>query len=108
MRTHGGTPHTPEHCKIELREISDYIENFIVNVFDDRVGNVNNKGKYHSSITGTPLIPINSVSNIVQRVLHITLAIVFKLFEMILSEVRRPDRNQITEVQIKIEKGTGV
>ena len=104
LKTHGGTPHTPESCKIELREISDYMENFIANVVDDRVGTVNRKGKHHFSIIGTPLIPITSLSNIVPPVLHITLGIVLKLFEMILSEVRKLDCNRITEVQKEIEK----
>ena len=36
--------------------------------------------------------------------LHITLGIVLKLFEMILSEVRKLDCNHITEVQKEIEK----
>ena len=36
--------------------------------------------------------------------LHITLGIVLKLFEMILSEVRKLDCNRITEVQKEIEK----
>ena len=103
MKTHGGTPHTPEICKIELREISDYMENFIANVVDDRVGNVNRKGKHHSSIIGTPLIPI-SLSNIAPPVLYITLGIVLKLFEMILSEVRKLDCNHIPEVQKVIEQ----
>ena len=93
MKTHGGTPYSPENCKIELSKISDYLENFIA-VVSDKVGNVNRKGKHHSSIIGSPLIPITSLSNIVPPVLHITLGIVLKLFEMILSEVRKLDRNQ--------------
>ena len=36
--------------------------------------------------------------------LHITLGIVLKLFEMILSEVRKLDRNHITAAQKEIEK----
>ena len=104
LKTHGGTLHTPESCKVELREISDYMENFIANVVDDRVGTVNRKGKHHSSIIGTPLISITSLSNIVPPVLHITLGIVLKLFEVILSEVRKLDCNRITEVQKEIEK----
>ena len=104
MKTHGSTPHTPENCKIELREISDFMENFVANVVDDRVGTVNTKGKHHFSIIGTPLIPITSLSNVVPPVLHITLGIVLKLFEMILSEVRKLDCNHITEVRKKKEK----
>ena len=91
LKTHDGTPHTPENYKIELREISDHMENFIADVVDDRVGTVNRKGKHHSSIIGTPLIPVTSLSNIVPPVLHITLGIVLKLFDMILSEVRKLD-----------------
>ena len=103
MKTHGGTPYTPENCKIDLSKISDYLENFIA-VVSDKVGNVNRKGKHHSSIIGSPLIPITSLSNIVPPVLHITLGIVLKLFEMILSEVRKLDRNHITAAQKEIEK----
>ena len=104
LKMHGGTPHTPENCKIKLREISDFMENFAANVVDDRVGTVNTKGKHHFSIVGTPLIPITSLSNVVPPVLHITLGIVLKLFEMILSEVRKLDCNHITEVRKKKEK----
>ena len=104
LKTHGGTHHTPENCRIELTGISNYMENFIANVVNDRVGNVNKRRKHHSSIIGTSLIPITSLSNIVPPVLHITLDIILKLFEMILSEVRKLDCNHITEVQKKIEK----
>ena len=85
---HGGTTYTPENCKIELRKISDYMENFIA-VVSEKVVNVNRKGKHHSSIIGSPLIPITSLSNIVPPVMHITLGIVLKLFEMILCEDRK-------------------
>ena len=71
---------------------------------DYRVGTVNTKGKHHFSIIGTPLILITSLSNIVPPVLHITLGIVLKLFEMILSEVRKLDCIHITEVRKKKEK----
>ena len=87
LKMHGGTPHTPENCKIELREISDFMQNFVPNVLDDRLGTINRKGK-HYSIIGTHLIPITSLSNIVPPVLYITLGIVLKLFEIILFEVR--------------------
>ena len=104
LKTHGGTHHTPENCRIELTEISNYMENFIANVVDDRVGNVNKRRKHHFSIIGTSLIPITSLSNTATPVLNITLGIVLKLLEMILSEVRKLDCNHITEVQKKIEK----
>ena len=103
MKTHGGTPYTPENCKIELSEISDYMENFIA-VVSEKVVNVNRKGKHHSSIIGSNLIPITSLSNIVPPVMHITLGIVLKLFEMILCEDRKLDRNHITAAQKEIEK----
>ena len=38
LKTHGGTHHTPENCKVELKEISDFTENFVANVVDDRMG----------------------------------------------------------------------
>ena len=79
------------------------MENFVPNVVDDRLRTVNSKEK-HSSIFGTPLIPITSLSNIVPPVLRITLGIVLKLFEMILSEVRKLDCNHTIEVQKKIEE----
>ena len=103
LKTHGGTPHTLENCKIELMEISDFKQNFAANV-EDRVGTVNRKGKHHFSIIGVPLIPITSLSNIVPPVLHITLGIVLKLFEMILSEIWKLDCNHITEIQKLFEK----
>ena len=63
LKTHSGTPHAPKNCKIELREISDFMENFVANVVDYRVGTVNKKGKHHCSIIGTSLIPITPLSN---------------------------------------------
>ena len=75
------------------------MENFLFNVVDHRVGTVNKKEKHQFSIIGTPLISITSLLNIVPPLLHISLGIVLKLFEMILSEVRRLDCNHITHVQ---------
>ena len=45
LKTHRDTPHTPKNCKKELREICDFMENFLSNVVDYRVGTVNKKGK---------------------------------------------------------------
>ena len=69
------------------------MENFVANVVDHRVGTVNKKGKHDFSIIGTPLISITTLLNILPSVLHITLGIVLKLFEMILSEVWKLDCN---------------
>ena len=90
---------TVKNCKIELRENSDFMKNFVANIVDYTVGPINKKEKYHFSIIETHLIPITTLSNIVPPVLHITLGIVLKLFEMILSEVRKLDCNHITEVE---------
>ena len=103
LKMHSGTPHTPKSCKIELKEISDFMENFLANIVN-MVGTVNKKVKHNSSIIGTSLIPITPLSNIVQPVLHVTLGIVLKLFEMVLSKVRELDCNHITEVCKKVEK----
>ena len=83
MKTHGGTPLTPENWFIELTEISDFMESFVATVIDDRAGAVSRKGKNHSNITGSPLVAIISLSNIILQVLRITLGIVFTLFEMV-------------------------
>ena len=104
FKTHSSTPHNPENCNAKLREISDFMENFVANVADDRVGTNKKKRKHDISIIGTLLICITSPSNIVSLVLHITLGIVLKLFEMILSEVRKLDWDHFTEVQKKFEK----
>ena len=89
LKTYGGTSHHPENCTIQLRQISDFMENFVANEVDVRVGTVNKKEKLHFSIIGTPLIPITSLSNIVPPVLHISLSIVLELFETILSDIRQ-------------------
>ena len=47
LKIHSSTPPTPENCKIELREISNFMENFVANVVDDRAGTVNRKGKHY-------------------------------------------------------------
>ena len=86
------------------RALGNVSQTLLRSLVSDKVGNVNRKGKHHSSIIGSPLIPIISLSNIVPPVLHITLGIVLKLFEMILSEVRKLDRNHITAAQKRIEK----
>ena len=72
LKTHSGTPHTLENLKIELKEISDFMENFVANVVDHWVGTVSKKGTHHFSITGTPFIPTTSLSNMVPPVFHIT------------------------------------
>ena len=69
------------------------MENFVANVVDHRVGAVNKKEKHDFSIIGTPLISITTLLNILPSVLHITLGIVLKLFEMILPEVWKLDCN---------------
>ena len=71
------------------RPLGNVSQTLLRSLVSDKVGNVNRKGKHHSSIIGSPLIPITSLSNIVPPVMHITLGIVLKLFEMILCEDRK-------------------
>ena len=70
FKTQGGTFHTLKNCEIELREISDFRQNFVANVVDDRVETVNKTEKHLFGIIGTSIIPITSLSNIVPPVYH--------------------------------------
>ena len=57
----------------------------MANVVDDRGGATNfaKRGKHHLSIVASPCFPILKLSNVVPPVLHITLGITLKLFNML-------------------------
>ena len=92
LREHGDVPHTPETCPLVLRTVDEIREHHVVNVVDDRM-NVSDqamalRGKLHKSIVSSLVFPISSLGNVVPPVLHITLGIVLKMFNMLVEHVK--------------------
>ena len=95
LREHGGVPHTPETCPLVPRTVDEIREHHVANVVDDRMdGNDREmaaRGKLHKSIASSPVFPISSLGNVVPPVLHITLGIVLKMFNMLVEHVKSQD-----------------
>ena len=84
LRNHGGKPHTPAHCFIDLRSLSDYESSYNENLAEDRMGgDLHKTGKFHESIVARSIFPI-ALENVVPPVLHIMLGIVLKLYKILL------------------------
>ena len=62
LRNHGGHPHTPETCSVEVRSVDDYQLNYNENLCDDRChGNMRENGKHHNSVIEKMLFPIKDL-----------------------------------------------
>ena len=95
LQSHGGSPHTPDHCGIPLRSVQELEDCYNENLSDNRGSgnfhpnlNLNKTGRHHSSVSRRNLFPFVCLDNIVPPVLHITLGIVLKLFNLLLSKCR--------------------
>ena len=95
LREHGVVPHTPETCPLVLRTVDEIREHHVANVVDDRMNGSDRamalRGKLHKSIVSSPVFPISSLDNVVPPVLHITLGIVLKMFNMLIEHVKSQD-----------------
>ena len=92
LREHGDVPHTPETCPLVLRTVDEIREHHVANVVDDRINGSDRamalRGKLHKSIVSGLVFPISSLGNVVPPVLHITLGIVLKMFNMLVEHVK--------------------
>ena len=91
LQSHGGSPHTPDHCDIPIRNVQELEGCFNENLSDNRGSgdfhpdlNLNKTERHHSSVSRRNLC----LENIIPPVLHITLGIVLKLFKLLLSKCR--------------------
>ena len=92
LQDHSESFHTPESCPTELRSIQQYYENYNENLADYRHGNnlcVN--GKYHYSVVGPMIFPLKSIEHLVPASLHINLAIVLVLYNLLLDKCKYLD-----------------
>ena len=76
LRNHGGRPHTPHNCDIEMRTVEHYVTSYNENLCDDR-----DNGKHHYNVCEQMLIPIQ---DLVPPVLHIMLGITLLLYNSLL------------------------
>ena len=114
MQSHGGSPHTPDHCDIPLRSVQELEDCYNENLSDNRGSgnfhpnlNLNKTGRHHSSVSRRNLFPFVCLDNIVPPVLHITLGIVLKLFNLLLSKCRvldGVDSKALNHIEKKWEK----
>ena len=67
LQNHGNDPRTPENCKILLRTIMGYHEDYNENLADDDRdnGNMNANSKYHFNVVGPMIFPLNDLSRVV-------------------------------------------
>ena len=95
LREHGVVPHTPETCPLVLRTVDEIRAYHVANVVDDRMDRSDRamvlRSKLHKSIVSIPVFPISSLGNVVPPVLHITLGIVLKMFNMLTEHVKSQD-----------------
>ena len=92
LQNHGGSPHTPQHCEIELRTIEDYQQNYNENLSDDRSNhNMHENEKYHNSIAGPMLFPLKHLDQVVPASLDIMLGIVLLLYNLLLDKCKKID-----------------
>ena len=88
-------PNTPETCPLVLRTVDEIREHHVANVVDDRINGSDRamalRGKLHKSILSGLVFPISSLGNVVPPVLHITLGIVLKMFNMLVKHVKSQD-----------------
>ena len=108
LREHGVVPHTPETCPLVLRTVDEIKEHHVANVVDDRMDGSDwamaLRGKLHKSIVSSPVFPISSLGNVAPPVLHITLGIVLKMFNMLIEHVKSQDSASNEPTMIKVIK----
>ena len=96
LKGHGGMPHTPVHCNLTLRSVLEMEDHYNANLSDDRSGhnqdlNLNKTGRLHASIARRNLFSFLPLDHVVPPVLHITLGIVLRLFNILISKCRSLD-----------------
>ena len=84
--------HVQKHV---LRTVDEIREHHVANVVDGRMDGSDRemalRSKLHKSIVNSLVLPISSLGNVVPPVLHITLGIVLKMFNMLVKHVKSQD-----------------
>ena len=95
LQNHGGVAHTPENCPNEVRTMKDYYENYNENLGDNRSNNnMNENGKFHNSVVGPKIFPLQSIDNLIPASLHINLGVVLLLYNLLLEKCKKVDSEQ--------------
>ena len=95
LRNHGGRPHTPHDCDIEMRTVEQYVTSYNENLCDDRNnGKIRDNGKYHYNVCEQMLIPIQDLANVVPPVLHIMLGVTLLLYNSLLHFCQQLDEEE--------------
>ena len=107
LRQHGPKPHNPENCATACpqREVSDFVLNFVASKADDRK---KVSGKDHFSITKRTLVPFTSLYQVVPPVLHITLGIVLKLYNLLQKSIMTEDKMYKNDKISVLQKRLGI
>ena len=93
LQNHGNAPHTPESCPTEIRTIQDYHKSYNENLADERYNNnMNENGKFHNSVIGPMIFPIQSMDNIIPASMHINLGVVLLLYNLLLEKCKEIDK----------------
>ena len=84
--------HIPQkHVQKHVLRTVDIREHHVANVVDGRMDGSDRemalRSKLHKSIVNSLVFPISSLGNVVPPVLHITLGIALKMFNMLLEHV---------------------
>ena len=68
---------------------------------------MNDNGKYHNSVVGPMIFPLNSLDQVIPATLHILLGVVLLLYNLLLEECKRIDvevgGDEMIEEQRKID-----
>ena len=117
LKNHPASPHTPHHCGpiCPERKPEDLLMNYAENVLDDRGLGLSSEhkrrkhGKEHMSIVRHAAFPFLSLLQIIPPVLHITLGLVLKLFNILVLMARQADgleERDITKHESDLEELT--
>ena len=78
-----------------LQTLKELEASYNENLIDERAGgDLHKTGKYHESVTGKVIFPLNSLSQVVTLVLHIMLGTVLKFSQILLTKTQEKDSTE--------------
>eukprot|EP00112_Aurelia_sp_Birch-Aquarium-sp1_P018930 Seg4595.4 transcript_id=Seg4595.4/GoldUCD/mRNA.D3Y31 product="hypothetical protein" protein_id=Seg4595.4/GoldUCD/D3Y31 len=102
LRNHGGKPHNPDHCQIEVRTQEHYSRSYNENLCDDRNNrNLRENGKFHYNVFEKMLFPLKDLRHVVPPILHILLGITLLIYNLLLEKCRSIDEEEFPDLQEK-------
>ena len=105
LQNHGGKPHTPETCPVEPRDIDDYVYNYNEFLADTRNPNDRRQnGKFHCSVVGPMMFPLNSLIQVVPPSLHVLLGVTLVLYNLLQDACRKIDCDAGNQEKCEAEK----